>query len=75
MIKRFLNTFKEKSLNERFFFILGIIFLFLYFVLGCFFILVEDLPFDIPYLNRVIFGFILIIYSMIRFFRIIKKEQ
>ncbi len=75
MIKRFLNTFREKSLNERFFFILGIVFLLVYFVLGCFFILVKNLPFDIPYTNRVIFGIILIVYSIIRFFRIIKKEQ
>ena len=75
MIKKFIDTFKEKSLSQRFFFILGIIFLLLYLVLGCFFILVENLPFDIPYTNRVIFGCILIVYSIIRFFRIIKKEQ
>lgn len=75
MLKNFLNTFKEKSLNQRFFFILGIVFLLVYFVLGCFFILVKNLPFDIPYTNRVIFGIILIVYSIIRFFRIIKKEH
>lgn len=75
MFKNFLNTFKEKSLNQRFFFILGIVFLLVYFVLGCFFILVKNLPFDIPYTNRVIFGIILIVYSIIRFFRIIKKEH
>jgi len=75
MFKNFLNTFKEKSLNQRFFFILGMVFLLVYFVLGCFFILVKNLPFDIPYTNRVIFGIILIVYSIIRFFRIIKKEH
>ncbi len=74
MIKKFIDTFKEKSLSQRFFFILGIIFLLLYFILGSFFILVENLPFDIPYTNRVIFGVILIVYSIIRFFRIIKKD-
>lgn len=74
MIKKFIDTFKEKSLSQRFFFILGIIFLLLYFILGSFFILVENLPFDIPYTNRVIFGIILIVYSIIRFFRIIKKD-
>lgn len=74
MIKKFIDTFKEKSLSQRFFFILGIFFLFLYFILGSFFILVENLPFDIPYANRVVFGVILIVYSIIRFFRIIKKD-
>ena len=75
MLKKFIDTFKEKSLSQRFFFILGLIFLVVYFVLGCFFIFVKNLPFDIPYTNRMIFGFILIIYSIIRFFRIIKKDQ
>lgn len=74
MIKKFIDTFKEKSLSQRFFFILGIIFLMLYFILGCFFIFVKNLPFDIPYTNRAIFGGILIVYSIIRFFRIIKKD-
>ena len=75
MLKKFKYTFKEKSLLQRFFFILGLIFLVLYFFLGCFFIFVKEVPFDIPYTNRLIFGFILIVYAVIRFFRIIKKEQ
>jgi len=75
MINKVIDTFKEKSLSERFFFILGLFFLVLYMILGFFFIFVKELPFDIPYTNRLIFGLILIVYSIIRFFRIIKKEQ
>ncbi|MDN3706324.1 hypothetical protein QW060_04200 [Myroides ceti] len=71
-MSNFINKFKEKSLLQRFFFIIGLVFLILYFTLGLLFIVKKDLPFTIPYTNRLAFGVILIVYSIIRFFRIIK---
>ena len=70
-----LSNDRQKSLMKRFLFFIGILFLFLYFVLGMIFIFWKSLPyFDIPYTNRLAFGIILLVYSVIRFFRIIKKE-
>lgn len=65
----------QKSLMQRFLFIMGILFLVVYIILGLIFIIWKDMPyFTLPYTNRLAFGIVLIIYSIIRFFRIIKKE-
>jgi len=67
---------QQKSLIKRFLFFLGILFLILYIILGTIFIVWKDMPyFTLPYSNRLAFGIILIVYSIIRFFRIIKKES
>lgn len=69
------NIKPQKSLIQRFLFFIGLIFLVLYFVLGAIFIFWKNMPyFSLPYGNRLAFGILLIIYSIIRFFRIIKKE-
>lgn len=74
-MRNFINNFQQKSLLQRFLFILGVIFLVLYFVLGIIFITWKDIPLTLPYTNRLAFGIILIIYSIIRFYRIIAIKQ
>ena len=74
-MRNFINNFIQKSLLERFLFILGILFLILYFTLGITFIFWKDIPLTLPYTNRLAFGILLILYSLIRFFRIIKPKE
>jgi uncharacterized membrane protein (DUF485 family) len=69
------NFFKQKSPQQRFLFILGLVMLLLYFVLGTMLIFWKDIPFDISPTYRIIFGVLLIGYAVLRFFRLIKQND
>jgi len=75
MLQNSINNFKQKSLLQRFLFFIGLLFLVLYFVLGCMFIFWKTIPLELSYTRRVLFGVLLIIYSIFRFFRIINIRQ
>ncbi len=75
MLENFINNFKQKSLLQRFLFFFGILFLVLYFVLGCMFIFWKDIPLELSYTRRVLFGVLLLVYSVFRFYRIINIKQ
>lgn len=67
-----LNREEQKSPAKRFLFILGLVFLILYFILGIIIIAWKDFPIALTQSYRIAFGVLLIVYSIIRFFRIIK---
>jgi hypothetical protein len=69
-----INTFRQKSPQQRFLFILGLVFFVLYLALGIYLIFWKDIPFDIKPLYRVLFGVLLIVYAIIRFMRLIKND-
>lgn len=69
------QNMEQKSLLRRFLFFIGMIFLILYVVLGIVFIVWKDMPVTLPYRNRVIFGIILLVYAVIRSFRIINNKK
>ena len=75
MLESFINNFKQKSLLQRFLFFIGLLFLILYFVLGCMFIFWKNIPLDLSYTRRMLFGVLLIVYSIFRFYRIINIRQ
>jgi uncharacterized membrane protein (DUF485 family) len=75
MIKNFITSFLKKSLKERFLLVLGILFLVSYLVLGLIIIFLKQLPLQMEYNYRVAFGCLLIVYSIIRFFRIINDNK
>jgi uncharacterized membrane protein (DUF485 family) len=64
------NNFKQKSPQQRFLFIFGLIILLFYLALGVLLIFWKDIPFDIQPTYRIIFGLLLIVYAIIRFFRL-----
>ena len=66
------NKEQQKSPAKRFLFILGLVFLALYFVLGIIIILWKDIPLNLTQNYRIAFGVLLIVYAIIRFFRIIR---
>ncbi|WP_372473461.1 hypothetical protein AB4865_11625 [Capnocytophaga sp. ARDL2] len=67
---------QQKSWVKRFVFFVGILFLLLYIVLGGIFIFWKDMPyFDLSYNQRLWFGIILWVYSVIRFFRILSQRK
>lgn len=75
MLENFINNFNQKSLLQRFLFFIGLLFLVLYFVLGCMFIFWKTIPLELSYNRRLLFGILLIVYSIFRFFRIINIRQ
>jgi len=69
------NFFKQKSPQQRFLFILGLVMLSFYLVLGTMLIFWKDIPFDITPTYRILFGVLLIAYAVLRFYRLINKKE
>lgn len=69
------NNFKQKSPQQRFLFIFGLIILLFYFALGTLLIFWKDIPFDIQPTYRILFGILLIVYAIIRFFRLNQTDR
>ncbi|WP_316819716.1 hypothetical protein [Pedobacter gandavensis] len=70
-----LRTFKQKSPQQRFLFILGLVMFTFYFVLGLLLIFWADIPFEIQKTYRILFGVLLIVYAAIRFARLINPKD
>lgn len=71
---QFIQKFKQKSPQQRFLFILGLVMFSFYLVLGLMFMFWDDMPFDIERKYRVAFAALLIVYAVIRFYRILKND-
>jgi hypothetical protein len=74
-----LNFLKQKSPQQRFLFILGLAMMLFYVLLGILIIFYfEKLNLDpekFPEVYRVTFGIVLIIYAIIRFYRVLGKKD
>ncbi|MEC4116803.1 hypothetical protein VSP20_07445 [Myroides phaeus] len=69
-----INKFKQKSLLQRFLFILGLAFFLIYLGLGIMFLVWKDMPIALEYTNRIWFGVLLIVYGVFRFIRLWQQE-
>ncbi len=69
------NNKEKKSLKERFFLVIGMVFFLGYFSLGVLTIFWKNFPFDIQTNYRIALGVILILYSFVRFYRIINDNK
>ncbi len=69
------DNFKQKSPQQRFLFIFGLIILLFYLALGLLLIFWRDIPFAIQPTYRILFGILLIVYAIIRFFRLNKRNE
>lgn len=66
---------KQKSLKRRFLFILGLITFICFFVFGLMVIFWDGIAQQFPLYQRRIFGGMIILYAILRFSRILKKEE
>ena len=66
---------EKKSLKERFFLVIGMVFFVAYLAMGLTIIFWKNFPFDMKPVYRIAFGVVLIAYSFIRFFRIINDNK
>ena len=70
------NTFKQKSPQQRFLFILGLVMFVVYLVLGVYLIFFSEIdPARFPPLARIGMGVLLIVYAIIRFLRLINQKE
>ncbi|WP_236564844.1 hypothetical protein [Flavobacterium sp. MK4S-17] len=66
---------KQKSPVQRFLFVFGMVFFLMYLVLGLMIIFWKEIPLAISPAGRYTFGGLLIIYSFIRFVRLLNKNK
>ena len=66
---------EKKSLKERFFLFIGMVFFLVYLALGLAIIFWKNFPIEMKPGYRIAFGVVLIVYSFIRFYRIINDNK
>ncbi|KGO88270.1 hypothetical protein Q764_11570 [Flavobacterium suncheonense GH29-5 = DSM 17707] len=69
------DNFKQKSPQQRFLFVLGLVFLGLYVFLALTLFVWKSMPVEIPYNRRVILGVLLLVYAAFRFSRLLNAES
>ncbi|MDX6180523.1 hypothetical protein SGQ44_00045 [Flavobacterium sp. Fl-77] len=74
MLKEKLNNIQKKSLKGRFLLVLGILFFLIYLVLGLMIMFWKKLPLNMEPMYRYAFGILLILYSGVRFLRLINSN-
>jgi membrane-bound acyltransferase YfiQ involved in biofilm formation len=65
---------KQKSLSRRFLLILGVLAFIAFLIFGLMIMFWSKLPLDMPKYQRIAFGSVVIIYSVLRFSRLLKKQ-
>ena len=80
MFKKNADNNEKKSPQERFLFIIGILFFFVYLCLGLFIIFWDAIfphsfPIAMSLTYRVAFGVLLIVYSFFRFYRFFNSNK
>ncbi len=71
----FKEFIQKKSPNERFLLVIGILFFSVYLVLGILIIFWKNFPFQIDTQYRIAFGVLLIVYSFLRFVRLLNSNK
>nr|WP_163400623.1 hypothetical protein [Flavobacterium fluviatile] len=74
MLKNILDNIKKKSLKQRFLLVLGILFFLIYLVLGLMIMFWDKLSLNMDPVYRYALGVLLIVYSAIRFLRLINSN-
>jgi hypothetical protein len=75
MLNNLFNNLKKKSLIERFLLVITILVFVAYFFLGLMVIFWNKFPFDMQMQYRIALGVVLIVYAIIRFFRVYNANK
>ncbi len=75
MLNNLFNNLKKKSLIERFLLVITILVFIAYFFLGIMVIFWKKFPFDMQMQYRIALGVVLIVYAIIRFFRVFNANK
>jgi predicted ferric reductase len=66
---------EKKSLKERFFLVIGMVFFLAYFAMGLTIIFWKNFPYEMKPVYRIAFGIVIVLYSFFRFYRIINDNK
>ena len=66
---------EKKSPKQRFLFVIGLLFFLVYLVLGLIIIFWEKFPLAMEKNYRIAFGVLLIVYSFVRFMRLLRSDN
>jgi len=69
------NSFKQKSPQQRFLFILGLVMFVIYLTLGIALIFFANIAAALPAYGRILLGLLLIVYAIIRFVRLMNQKE
>ena len=69
------KSFQQKSPQQRFLFIFGLVIIVFYLILGIGLIAWKDLPVDIERTYRILLGVLLIVYGAFRLIRLINQKE
>lgn len=75
MLSTLFDNLKKKSLIERFLLVITILVFLGYFFLGMMVIFWDKFPFDMQMQYRIALGVVLIVYAIIRFFRVYNANK
>jgi hypothetical protein len=75
MLNTLFNNLKKKSLIERFLLIITVLVFLSYFFLGLMVIFWKKFPFNMQMQYRIALGVVLIMYAIIRFFRVYNANK
>jgi hypothetical protein len=75
MLSTLFDNLKKKSLIERFLLVITILVFLGYFFLGIMVIFWDKFPFDMQMQYRIALGVVLIVYAVIRFFRVYNANK
>jgi len=75
MLNNLFNNLKKKSLIERFLLVITILVFLAYFFLGLMVIFWKKFPFEMQMQYRIALGVVLIVYAIIRFFRVYNANK
>jgi len=75
MFIQWFESYKKKSLKERFLLFIGVLFLMIYLTFGLVIIFRKEFPIKLTPNYRITLGVLFIIYGIFRFGRLLKSEK
>jgi len=75
MITNLVDNMKKKSPKERFLLVIGMLFFFVYLVLGLAVIFWKEFPLAMEFKYRIALGVLLVVYAIIRFLRFYNSNK
>ena len=70
MFGSFVTNYKKKSLKERFLLFIGMLSFLIYLTLGLLIIFWQNIPLNLTFNQRLLFGVVLVLYAFFRFIRL-----
>jgi hypothetical protein len=75
MVSKIIDTFKKKSLNQRFLLVIRMLFFLIYLTFGLAVIFWKQLPLNLTQPYKIALGLLMIVYAFFRFLRYLYIDE